>query len=67
MVCGEVDTGSLCTHAFSWFLDNPPLLQYSWLPETLSFEVVSVKAKGSYVSQLLIGHPNKRYWIVVNS
>ena len=32
MVRSEVDTGSLCTHAFPWFLDNPPLLEYSWLP-----------------------------------
>ena len=67
MVCREVDTGSLCAHAFSWFLDNPQLLQYSRLPETLSFEMVSDKAEGSYVSQLLIGYPNKRHWIVVNS
>ena len=67
MVCREVDTGSLCAHAFSWLLDNPQLLQYSRLPETLSFEMVSDKAEGSYVSQLLIGYPNKRHWIVVNS
>ena len=68
MVCREVDTGSLCADVFSWFLHNPPLLQYSWLPETLSFEMVSDKAKWSkYVSQLIIGYPNKRHWIVVNS